>query len=225
MAPGCWTPRNSSKRDLSHNIGCGGRGPRTRTALSGQSTDGAHKATRRRSKRYAPDERETSATCRRKGETLDGPDGDVFCRRCMRRNWKTLFFQPFKMKRDRFTNILLDFAFRFSRGNAARKIRAICREVSLRFLDNDKVFAHFSPACFRMLFKVPGGKSWLGWPAMVTKPGLELCLNWRWLPLVRAKYQPPSLMSLIASRTFICSVPWESQNVNAELGLLLKRRE
>lgn len=162
--------------------------------------------------RYAPGERETSATCGRNGETSDG---DVFGRRSVGRNWKTLFFQPFKMKRDCFANILLNFALRFSRGNTARKIRAICRKISLRFLNDDEVFAHFSPACFRMLFKVPGGRSWPDWPAMVTKPGLELCLNWRWLPLVRAKCQPPSSMSLITSRTFIWSVPWQSENVNA----------
>lgn len=53
-------------------------------------------------------------------------DSDVFGRRSVGRDWKTLFFQPFKMKRDRFTNILLNFAFCFSRGNAAREIGAIC---------------------------------------------------------------------------------------------------
>jgi hypothetical protein len=30
---------------------------------------------------------------------------------------------------------------------------------------------HFNPACFRMLFKVPGAKSSLGLPATVTRIG------------------------------------------------------
>ena len=70
------------------------------------------------------------------------------------------FFQPFEMKRDRLTDIFLNLAFRFSRGNTARDIRTIRGEVPVPFLDDDEVFAHFNPACFRMLFKVPGGKSW-----------------------------------------------------------------
>lgn len=134
----------------------------------------------------------------------------------MRRDWNMLFFQAFKMKRDCLANVLFNFAFRFSRGNTTRKIRAISGKIPLRFLNDDEIFAHFSPACFKMLFKVPGGKSWPIWPAIVTKPGFKLCLNWRWLPFVRAKNQPASSMSLIASRTFTFSVPWNPQNVNAE---------
>ena len=143
-------------------------------------------------------------------------DGDVFGSCGMRRNRQMLFFQAFKMKRDGLANIFLNIAFRFSRSDTAREIGTIRGEVPLRFLNDDKIFAHFNPACFRMLFNVPGGKSWPSWPAMVTKPGFELCLNWRWLPFVRAKNHPSSSMSLIASRTFTLSVPWNPENVNGK---------
>ena len=128
-----------------------------------------------------------------------------------------LFFQPFKVKRNCLANIFLNFAFRFPRGNATRKIRAIRGKVPRCSFNDYEIFAHCSPACLRMLFKVPGGKSWPDCPATVTRPGLELCLNWRWLPFVRAKNQPSSSMSLIASRTFMFSVPWNLKNVNAKV--------
>src|SRR5580698_11580094 len=43
---------------------------------------------------------------------------------------------------------------------------------SLRLLVNDQIF-HFKPACFRILFNVPGGMSSDGCPSTVTVPGLE----------------------------------------------------
>ena len=42
----------------------------------------------------------------------------------------------------------------------------------------------------------------LGFPAIVTKPGLSECLYWRWLPLVLASDQPTSSILRTASRTF-----------------------
>src|SRR6266542_3618499 len=41
-----------------------------------------------------------------------------------------------------------------------------------------------------MLLRVPGARSSLGFPGTVTRPGLEPCLNWRWLPFVATRRQP-----------------------------------
>ena len=49
---------------------------------------------------------------------------------------------------------------------------------------------------------VPGASSSPGLPAMVTNPRLVGCLNWRWLPRVRSRYQPSASINLIAYRTF-----------------------
>src|SRR5689334_6325760 len=40
-----------------------------------------------------------------------------------------------------------------------------------RFFVNSEIF-HFEPACYKILFNVPGGMSTDGWPAAVTVPGL-----------------------------------------------------
>jgi hypothetical protein len=54
-----------------------------------------------------------------------------------------------------------------------------------------------------MLPSVPGGMSSLGFPATVTRPGFDGCLNCRWLPRVTTKRHPSDSNILIASRTFI----------------------
>jgi len=61
---------------------------------------------------------------------------------------------------------------------------------------------YFKPACLRILFNAPGGTSTFGLPDTVTVPDCFGFLNWRWLPLVRAKYHPRSSRSLIMSLTF-----------------------
>jgi hypothetical protein len=58
-----------------------------------------------------------------------------------------------------------------------------------------------------MLLSVPGANWSDGWPGTVTCPGLVGCLNCRWLPLVRSRYQPSSRRRLITSRTFIAVQP------------------
>ena len=60
----------------------------------------------------------------------------------------------------------------------------------------------FQPACLKTLFNVPGGRSSLGFPATVTRPGFVVCLNCRWLPLVATRYQPSSLNRASTSATF-----------------------
>ena len=58
----------------------------------------------------------------------------------------------------------------------------------------------------RMLRRNPTGKSLPGLPGIVTSPGLEGCLYWRWLPRVRLSTHPSSSMSLSISRTFTRSL-------------------
>ena len=45
----------------------------------------------------------------------------------------------------------------------------------------------FPIGLLKTLFSVPGGKSSLGLPETVTRPGLIVCLNCRWLPLVATR--------------------------------------
>jgi hypothetical protein len=54
-----------------------------------------------------------------------------------------------------------------------------------------------------MLFNVPGGKSWLGFPDTVTRPGFVGCLNWRWPLRARTRYQPSAFNNFRTCRTFI----------------------
>jgi hypothetical protein len=48
-----------------------------------------------------------------------------------------------------------------------------------------------------MLRSSPGGKSRLGLPAMVTRPGLVGCLYWRWLPRMATSTHPSVSMILM----------------------------
>ena len=43
----------------------------------------------------------------------------------------------------------------------------------------------------------------LAFPETVTVPAFVGCLNWRWLPFVRARYQPSSSKALMTSLTFM----------------------
>ena len=68
------------------------------------------------------------------------------------------------------------------------------------------VIVFLSPPCavvLSTLFNVPGARSSLRLPAIVTKPGFSLCLNWRWLPFVLTMNQPSSSIILMTALTFI----------------------
>ena len=52
-----------------------------------------------------------------------------------------------------------------------------------------------------MLFHVPGGRSSLGLPGTVTRPGLTGCLNCLWLPLIRTSRHPSASIIRMASLT------------------------
>lgn len=111
--------------------------------------------------------------------------------------------QTINVKRDGIMHLALDLSLRSTGGNAARQIGRIGGVAGRGVFDNDQITVHLSPACFRILFFVPGARSWPGLPEIVTSPRLLECLYWRWLPRVRSRYQPSSSMSLMASRTFI----------------------
>jgi hypothetical protein len=121
------------------------------------------------------------------------------------RNNQTGFTHRFDVKFNGLPNKLQNLAPRFRHRDAPWKIRNISPVTVCFSLDNNRVTRHsvFSPACFRILFRVPRGMSTFGWPATVTSPILRGCLNCRRLPRVRARYHPSRSMSLIASRTFI----------------------
>ena len=109
------------------------------------------------------------------------------------------------MKLNRAMDFLLNFLASVPSRYAARQVRRIRLETRGGLFDDDKVTAHLSPACFRILFFVPGARSSPGCPAIVTSPRLCGCLYCRWLPRVRSRYQPASSISFMASRTFIIS--------------------
>lgn len=64
-----------------------------------------------------------------------------------------------------------------------------------------------------MLLSVPGAKSSLGFPATVTRPGLDGCLNWRWLPRVATKNHPSLWSMSNTSPTFISRVGDEEKRL------------
>ena len=53
-----------------------------------------------------------------------------------------------------------------------------------------------------MLFYKPMPIALLNFPATVTVPGFEGCVNCLWLPRVRSRYQPSRWSSRMTSRTF-----------------------
>src|SRR5438105_11539677 len=91
-----------------------------------------------------------------------------------------------------FTNEALGLFARISRRDAAWEIGYISGISISRLFNYHRVLHFFSPACFKTLFNVPGGRSLEGWPDTVTVPGLTECRNCRWLPRVRSSRQPSS---------------------------------
>src|SRR5260370_13905504 len=109
------------------------------------------------------------------------------------------------MATDCVPDLRLDSLYGVPRRDAARQVRHIGRIVAFRFFDYDRVPHHrcsFRPACFKILFCVPGAKSSEGLPAMATRPDLLACLNSRWLPRVATKYHASSSTNRLASRAF-----------------------
>ena len=88
-----------------------------------------------------------------------------------------LGLEVFNMKFYRFLNERCNFCVGFANRNAAGKVWNVGTKTASALLDDNQIFhtrPHFvRAACFRMLFKVPGGTSTLGLPATVTVPALS----------------------------------------------------
>src|SRR3990172_408082 len=114
----------------------------------------------------------------------------------------------FKVELDGLSNELLRFRHGLRCGHAAWKVRHVGSVVAFALFDHDRI-AHrrsyrLSPDCLRILLNSPGGKSSLGFPATVTRPGLVGCLNSRWLPRVVTRYHPSRRRIVNISETFTC---------------------
>jgi len=82
------------------------------------------------------------------------------------------------------------FITRFSYCNATREVRDVGSPARFaafhhHHVSHRRVPQRFSPAWRKIALKVPGGTSTLAFPATVTVPCFERCLNCRWLPRVR----------------------------------------
>src|SRR5437870_10592218 len=110
------------------------------------------------------------------------------------------------MKADGAADFLLNRLQGGPSGNAARQVWHVSRIVAFCLFDHDRIThqrCSLKPACFKMLFRVPGATSSDSLPATVTRPGFLGCLYCRWLPLVATRNQPSASISLITSRTFM----------------------
>jgi hypothetical protein len=120
------------------------------------------------------------------------------------RDSDSVFAHAFNVQNYRFADAVLDFCDGLAGCDTARQIRNVCGEIAVSFLNYDCIsHVYFQPACLKMLFWVPGASSSLGFPETVTRPGFDGCLNWRWLPLVVARYQPSAFSLASTSETFI----------------------
>ena len=106
-------------------------------------------------------------------------------------HWLAGITETSQVKLNRVAHSGFDLGLGRSSGNAAREIRRAGRQPGRCGLHDDQVaLGHFSPACLRTLFSVPGASSSLGFPASVSSRGFSGCLYCRSLPRVRTSTQP-----------------------------------
>ena len=96
-----------------------------------------------------------------------------------------------------------------ARGHTPREVRNRCSPIAIRiFVDAHEVANRFHGlvplrcACRFTDARVPFGISSPRPPLTVTRPGLDECLNWRWLPTVVTRTHPSRSSIRITSRTF-----------------------
>ncbi len=94
------------------------------------------------------------------------------------------------MELDGFPHALLDIGTRGPGRHTSREVRGVGGVPGLGLLDDDEERHGFSPACLRMLLRVPGARSSPGWPVTVTKPGLVGCVHCWWHPPGSGKVPP-----------------------------------
>ena len=92
----------------------------------------------------------------------------------------TVLSQSFDVKLNGFLNKFQSLVSSFRHGDTTWQIRNMRPKTSFALFNHDGIFhihTYFKPACFRMLFRVPGGISMLDFPDTVTVPDFVGCLN------------------------------------------------
>src|SRR5262249_1619533 len=77
-------------------------------------------------------------------------------------NGQAVRLQPVDMKTDGFADFLLNSCNAIARGDTARQVWHVSRIVAFRLFDHDCITHQrwsLKPACFKMLFNVPGARS------------------------------------------------------------------
>src|ERR1700730_14581169 len=97
---------------------------------------------------------------------------DVFRGGAGRGNRGAVLAHAFKVELHCLTDEFLDLVQRCTGYSQAGKIWCVSTPTGRRPLVDHEIF-HFSPACLRILFNVPGGMSTDGWPATVTVAGFN----------------------------------------------------
>src|SRR5579864_3015774 len=94
------------------------------------------------------------------------------------RNRLAMLRHAFKMKSNRLLHLPLNLFASYACRNTPVEIRRVRGGARSSLLHDNQIFFHrFSPACFKMLFGVPGPRSSFGFPGTVTRPVLIDCLN------------------------------------------------
>ena len=94
----------------------------------------------------------------------------VGCLRTRRRDRFSRTAQAVEVEFNGVVHFAFDTVSRLARGDTAGEIGRIGGIAGRSFFNDDQVPAHFNPACLRILFCVPGARSSLGFPAIVTTP-------------------------------------------------------
>src|SRR5436190_22249358 len=136
-------------------------------------------------------ERSASRTQRHSYGLKSGAYFAVRCLRTRRRDRLARTPQAVEVKFNGVVHFAFDAVSRLARGDAAGEIGRIGGIAGRSFFNDDQVAAHFNPACFRILFCVPGARSSLGFPAIVTTPFLIMPI----LPVATARsIQIPTIL-------------------------------
>src|SRR5204863_9166087 len=94
----------------------------------------------------------------------------VGCLRTRSRNRFSRTAQAVEVEFNGVVHFAFDAVSRLARGDAAGEIGRIGGIASRSFFNDDQVPTHFNPACLMIIFCVPGARSSLGFPAIVTTP-------------------------------------------------------
>src|ERR1700733_403006 len=115
------------------------------------------------------------------------------------RNRLAVLAQPVEVKLDGLAHLFQGLSFGVAQGHDSGQVgRPSAVSAVAGALDDYCIASHcvlrVIPACLRMLRSVPAGKTLLGLPATVTRPGLSGCLYCRWLRRVAGLSWPARLL-------------------------------